>query len=365
MRIAIDIQTTKGQKVGMGVYVANLIKHLPRVAPQNKYFFFAPETSRDLSVPRRFWWDQIIFPRLARKNKVDILHQPCFSAPMFFDAKIVVTAHDIITMLFPSKMAAAAHFYFSRFMPYSYRFADLIIADSTHTKNDIIRRLSVPASHAKRDLSDKIRVVHLAAAAEFRPMERNKLEKLANKYHLETPFILHVGTLEPRKNLEFLIKAYYSARKNEGLHHKLVITGKKGWHYQDLFRQISALKLEKEIIFTGYIPDEEMPGIYNLADLFVFPSLYEGFGLPPLEAMASGVPVICSDTSSLPEVVGKAGILLPPKDLFLWQKTIAEVLKNKKFRQKMSAAGRRQAKKFSWEKCARETLEVYRELMKK
>lgn len=359
MKIAIDIQTTLGQKVGMGIYVANLIDRLPKIdsppAGGNEYLFFAPKTNKDLSVPKRFFWDQFGFPKQAKKEKVDILHQPCFSAPMFYNGKIVVTAHDIITMLFPSKMARASNFFFSRFMPWSYRFADLIIADSNHTKNDIVKHLKIKA--------DKIHVVHLAANSNFKPIEKNNLEKVKNKYQLNFPYILHVGTLEPRKNLNFLIRAYHLAKEKYKIPHKLVITGKKGWHYQELFSEVERLNLENEVIFTGYIPDEEMPAIYNLADLFAFPSFYEGFGLPPLEAMSCGAPVVSSNTSSLPEVVGDAGVLLPPKGEKLWAEKMAEVLNNGKLRITMGNKGVEQAKKFSWDKCAKETIEVYKKAM--
>lgn len=355
MKIAIDIQTTLGQKVGMGIYVANLIEQLPKIDSQNEYLFFAPETNRDLSVPKRFLWDQFGFPKKATGAAADILHQPCFSAPMFYKGKIVVTAHDIITMLFPSKMATAAQFYFSRFMPWSYRFADLIIVDSNHTKNDIIKYLKIPAQ--------KIRVVHLAANENFKPLKKEVLENLAKKYHLKHPYILHVGTLEPRKNLVFLIRAFYLAKKKYQIKHKLVITGKKGWHYQKLFSETKRLGLNEEVIFTDYIPDKEMPAIYNLADLFVFPSFYEGFGLPVLEAMSCGIPVISSNTSSLPEVVGEAGILLPPENESLWAEKMAKTLGNGELRKTMGHKGIEQAKKFSWQKCAQETADLYRELM--
>ena len=355
MKIAIDTQTILGQKTGFGFYVKNLIDNLKKIDPENEYILLAPSTEKDFSTPQRFIWDQFKVPSLARSARVDILHQPCFSAPIFYSGKIVITVHDLISMHFPKNLPFASRMFYSRWMPFTYRRADKIIAISEDTKQDIITRLHIP--------KEKIEVIHSAVSPVFKLIaNENVLQKVKDKYKTGNKFILDVGTLEPRKNLPFLVRAYHLAIQKAGIPHNLVLGGKKGWYYDDLFRLIKDLKLEDRVIFTGYVDEEDMPALYNAADLFAFPSLYEGFGFPPLEAMACGTPVISSDTSSLPEVVGEAGILLGPENEELWADKMIEVIQNPSLRQKMKEKGLQQAKRFSWEETAKKTIAIYREV---
>lgn len=353
MKIAIDTQTTLGKKTGFGFYVSNLVRQLEKIDKQNDYIFLKPETDQDFSTPKRWVWDQITIPRLARKAQVDILHQPCFSTPIFYRGKVVVTIHDLISVFFGHNIPFWSRQFFGRWMPFTYRFADHLIAVSQHTKKDAIKVLGIP--------EEKITVIHEAADEKYQLItESNVIATIRRKYQIgDDPFILHVGTLEPRKNLPFLVRAFALAKKDRQLPEKLVITGKKGWYYEGLFQLVDELKLNEEIIFTGYVEDDDLPAIYNAAKLFAFPSLYEGFGLPPLEAMASGTPVISSNTSSMPEVVGEAGILLPPENEQAWAEAMTRVLTDEKLWQSMREQGLAQAKKFSWSKCARETIAVY------
>jgi len=354
MRIAIDTQTILGQKSGFGFYVKNLIDSLKKVSPENDYILISPETDKDFSTPQRFLWDQFGFSKAAKKNKVDILHQPCFSAPVFYRGKIVVTCHDIISLLFPKNLPLASRLFYSRWMPFSYRAADKIIADSEHTKKDIIQYLHITA--------EKIKVIHLAVSSNFRPQPNDKIKTIKKKYHTGEKYFIHVSTLEPRKNLSFLVKAFAKVAK-KGIKENLLIVGKKGWYYEGLFQLVKDLNLDKRVIFTGYAEDEDIPVLYSGATALTFPSMYEGFGFPPLEAMACGTPVISSNTSSLPEVVGEAGILLSPKDEQLWVRNMSKIATNSKLAFKLSQKGLLQAKKFSWEKTARETIQVYKELL--
>jgi len=356
MNIAIDTQTTLGQKSGFGFYVKNLVENLSKVGLKNEYLLISPRSKKDLSTPERWWWDQVGFPRQARKERVDLIHQPCFSAPVFYKGKIVVTCHDLISVFFPQNLPLFSRLFYSRWMPYSYRAADIIIASSEHTKKDIISLLKIP--------EEKITVIHLAASKDFRPIRQSKkIKKVQRRYKTSPDYILHVSTIEPRKNLPFLVRAFALARR-EGIDSNLVITGKKGWYYDDLFRLVTDLHLEKKVIFTGYVADDDMPALYSGAKAFVFPSLYEGFGLPPLEAMACGTPVVSSTTSSMPEVIDQAGILISPHDEMLWAKSIVKVLKDKGLAKTMSGWGPRQAKKFSWEETARKTIEVYGKVLR-
>lgn len=355
MRIAIDTQTTLGQKSGFGFYVKNLVEALQKVDAKDEYFLVRPQTEKDFSAPQRLFWDQITFPKKANKAKVDLLHQPCFSAPLFYKGKVVVTCHDLISIFFPKNLPLVSRLFYSKWMPFSYRRADMIIAISENTKQDLMALLKIPES--------KIRVIHSAASRDFQPIKsKQTLARVQKKYRTGKNYLLHVGTLEPRKNLPFLVRAYALAVR-EGVDANLVITGKKGWYYEGLFRLVDELNLNDKVIFTGYVAEYDIPTLYSGAKIFVFPSIYEGFGLPPLEAMACGTPVISSNTSSLPEVIDEAGILLPPKDERLWAKNIVKVLKDKGLARTLSEYGIRQAKKFSWEQTARKTIEVYKEVV--
>lgn len=354
MKIGIDIQTTLGEKTGFGFYVKNLVNHLQLLDKVNQYYFFRPDTEKDLSAPQRLLWDQKLIPQKARAAKVDILHQPCFSAPIFYSGKVVVTVHDIIAILYGKDIPFFSRLFFAKIMPFSYRQADKIIAISHHTKKDIMQYLHIP--------SEKIKVIHLAADQCFyKKYLKNQIQKTTNKFKIQQNYLLHIGTLNPRKNLQFLIKVFAQIIKVLP-NYQLVITGKKGWYYQGLFESVKKLGLKDKVIFTGYITDEEKPLLYQGAQLFVFPSLYEGFGLPPLEAMASGCPVISSNTSSLPEVIGKAGILLSPNDELAWIRSIKTILSDKRLQRNLAKQGQEQASKFSWTRAARETMEVYKEI---
>jgi glycosyltransferase involved in cell wall biosynthesis len=357
MKIGIDVQTTLGQKSGFGFYVKNLVEHLLKVDRANEYVLIAPDTQTDFTTPQRFVWDQFSFPRRASKADVDILHQPCFSAPIFYKGKVIITIHDLISHYFPQNMPTGSRLYFSKWMPLTYNRAQKIIAISENTKRDIMSLLKIP--------EEKIVVIHSAVGEEFKPIEdKKKLAQVKEKFKTGEKFILDVGTLEPRKNLPFLVKAYDKALKTGKITHNLVLTGKKGWYYESLFELIKELKLEDKVILPGYVPDEDLPSLYNAADLFCFPSLYEGFGFPPLEALSCGTPVIASDNSSIPEVVGDAGVLLPIDDEKVWADNIVKVLTDNNLRQKLSEAGLKQAQKFSWAKTARETVKVYEEVYK-
>lgn len=356
MKIAIDIQTTLGKRSGFGFYVKNLVENLKKIDPNDQYSLIMPHGEHDFSMPQRFIWDQFRFPKIARKAQVDILHQPCFSVPILYRGKKIVTVHDIIPLKFPGNLPLASRLFYSKWMTYSYKFSDAIIADSECTKADIVKYLKISPQ--------KIRVIHLAVAENFKPASsKSKVEQIKNKYHTGEKYFLHVGTIEPRKNLPFLVEAYFDAVKS-GIKENLVIVGKRGWYYDKLFRSIHNLHLEQKVIFAGYVDDEDIPFLYCGATAFVFPSIYEGFGLPPLEAMACGTPVICSNTSSLPEVIGDAGILISPNNKPAWSKQMFEISRNKKLAQNLKIMGLKQAKKFSWEKTARETIEVYKDVLK-
>lgn len=356
MRIGIDTQTTYGRKTGFGFYVANLTENLQRIDKNNEYVFLHPKKKDDFSTPGRLFWDQVVLPRLAREAKVDILHQPGFSHPIFYRGKVVVTVHDLVAIFLGQNLQFWPRQYFARWVPFTFHYADHLIAVSEQTKRDTIRLLGIP--------EEKITVIYEAADERYQVItDKARLDAVRKKYKLcDEPIILHVGTLEPRKNLIFLIRAFAEAKKDKTFTAKLVITGKKGWYYQSIFKLVEGLELEDDVIFTGYVEDEDLPALYNIATLFAWPSQYEGFGLPPLEAMSCGLPVLSSNTSSMPEVIGDAGILLSPRNELNWAETMIDLLNNTQELAAMKQKGLAQAKKFSWEACAKATIAVYNRL---
>jgi glycosyltransferase involved in cell wall biosynthesis len=287
-------------------------------------------------------------------KELDIIHNPCQIPTLFnFKQKCIITVYDLTPLLFSETHEKGRVLMHKYLFPLILKKSDKIISISHHTKNDIIKHFKIP--------EDNIKVIHLAANENYKPLNENEINNIKQKYNLNYPFILYVGTLEPRKNIPTLLKAFYKLKK-QGIKHKLVITGKKGWKYKSIFETIEKLNLQKDVIFTGYVPDEDLPALYNAADLFVYPSIYEGFGLPPLEAMQCGTPVITSNTSSLPEVVGDAGIMVNPYDVDELANKMYEVLTNDGLREELSKKGIERAKLFSWKKCAEEHLKVYEEV---
>ncbi len=358
MKIAIDIQSSSGQKTGFGGYVQNLVDALKKIDTENEYVLISSKKKRNLNTPARIWWDQVALPYKVFSKKVDVFHMPAFSAPIFYSGKMVANCHDLIGKLFPENFSLSSRFYWAHLLPFSVKKANKIITISESSKRDIIRLLGVP--------EDRIKVTYLAKNSNFRPIENlDLIKKNKEKYSKGRPFILYVSTLEPRKNHLNLLKIFNIIVKEHKIKHNLVLTGKKGWYYKELYDFINKENLEDRVVFAGYVPDYDLPALYNAADLFVFPSLYEGFGLPIVEAQACGLPVISSNTSSMPEIVERSGILLNPKDVEVWADNIYKVLTNENMQKEMREKGLLQAKKFSWEKCAQETLQVYEEVYKK
>lgn len=352
MRVAIDMQTTLGQPTGIGFYVSNLVHSIERIDRKNEYIKLLPQKQEDFRSVERFLWDQITVPGRARQAKADLLHQPGFSAPVMFGKPVVVTIHDLIAIRFGKDIPTGSRLYFGKWMPFSYRYADHIIAVSEHTKRDIMELLGVP--------NEKITVIYEAMDEAFQPIrDKRAIERVKQKYNTGDHFILHVGTINPRKNLEFLVKVFAQVQKKVRTGWKLVITGKKGWYYEGLFKAVKDLGLESSVVFTGYIPEADKAPLYNAASIAVTPSIYEGAGLPPVEAMACGTPVVSSNTSSLPEMVGDGGMLLPPTDTDGWVKSLVHLMRDPALRRDWGARGRKYVKRFTWERTARETIKVY------
>jgi glycosyltransferase involved in cell wall biosynthesis len=242
--------------------------------------------------------------------------------------------------------------YLNFFLPQVLKKATKIVTISENSKRDLLSFFPLPPA--------KVEVIYLAADPSFHPVDDQRLlEKVREKYGIRGPFILNVNVLEPRKNIQSLLSAYALLKKSKMCPHRLVIAGGKGWGYQKLFEQATHLRLENDVLFIGHVPDEDLNVLYNLADVFVFPTLYEGFGLPVLEAMACGCPVVASRRASLPEVVGDAGILFDPLDIKGLASLLDHVLSCRAVREELRGKSLQRARMFSWEKAATQTKELF------
>ncbi len=369
MRITIDYTPALRQTAGIGRYTRGLVAALAEIDRHNNYSLFcageAPDrktwpenfTVRVSNVPARWLtagWHRLRLPlpveRLA--GDCDIFHSPDFSLPPLRSARGVVTVHDLSFLRLPEHADPGLRDYLEKSVPQAVARARRVLADSENTKRDLIELLGVAEG--------KISVVPAGVETRFRPVRDTvKLAEVRARYDLPDWFILSVGTLEPRKNLARLIAAYGQMRRQTGLPHALVLAGKPGWLYQGMYDQVAREGLSQHIHFPGFIADDDLPALYTLADLVAFPSLYEGFGLPPLEAMACGTPVVSSNNSSLPEAVGSAALLVDATDVDGLADAMARVLGNASLRVRLADLGRAQAARFTWDAAAHKLLKAY------
>jgi len=371
-RIGINASKYFDVNTGVGRYTYNLSKSILKTDDRYDYCFYVPDgmgnairadtTGTHLEKARetiqnntlRILWEQIVLPMSSRKDRRDLIHYTDHALSLIYGARTtIITVHDIAYIRFPNLLNKSRRIYKKNILKISIRKADIIVADSHSTKRDIIEYFGVE--------DEKIKVVHLGVESRFRPIGNVEEYRLRN--NLPSKMILNVGTLEPRKNVVTLIKAFKRLREKGFEDYKLVIAGDKGWLYEQIFKDVDHSGLKQEILFRGVVSDEDLPMLYNCADIFVYPSLYEGFGLPPLEAMACGIPVITSNTSSLPEVIGDAGIMVDPTDDKSLSDAMYSVLTDKELWQHMSNNGLQRSKMFTWEKAAKEILEIYDEVL--
>ncbi|MDX1665250.1 MAG: glycosyltransferase family 1 protein, partial [Candidatus Promineifilaceae bacterium] len=267
----------------------------------------------------------------------------------------VITIHDASLFIYSHCHPRTRLLSIRLALPFVARRAAAVITVSEHARQDLIRILGLPP--------EKVHVVYAAAPEHFAPVcDAHDLASVRRKYGLPAQFLLYVGTLEPRKNLRRLVRAMRQIRQY-GLPHKLVLVGATGWQIEELYREIEAQEMKDDVLFTGYVPDEDLPALFSLATLFVFPSLYEGFGLPPIEAMACGAPVLSSNRSSLPEVCGDAAYLVNPEDEEELVDALVALLSDGARRAEMTARGLKRAGTFSWRRAARETASIYRSVV--
>jgi glycosyltransferase involved in cell wall biosynthesis len=299
-------------------------------------------------------WEHFWLPGVLEQKGTQVMHGPATLIPLHGGTySKVVTIHDLVAFLFPDTIPRKYAMYMRWLIKRVVKRADRVISVSENTKNDMVQILNLDP--------DKITVVHEAAQPDFRVVKDKELiEATCRRYGINGPFIYHVGNIEPRKNLVRLMKAYLLLRDRLKGKVKLVITGQKGWLTKKLFRNLGGVDLSEDVIFTGYAPSSDLPVLMNAAEAFIFPSLYEGFGLPVLEAMSCGTPVVTSNISSLPEIVDDAAVLVDPYLEDSIAEGILNVLEDSDLRKDLKARGLAQSAKFSWEKAARETMQVYR-----
>jgi glycosyltransferase involved in cell wall biosynthesis len=372
MRITFDYTPAIQQHAGIGRYADELTRALVARYPRDEWrlFYVDPEQREPLppldTLPRttvrqsnKPWRLRVLLSTYLRRDQdrmigpTDIFHATDHLLPRLSHTRSVFTLHDLTPLTFPAAHTQLNRRFLQLMLPHFLRNADCVIADSASTQRDAVRLYRLPA--------ERVRVIHLGVAARFQPVSRDVQAQTRARYHLPDRFILAVGTLEPRKNLITLLEAYHALRA-ENFEVALVIAGGRGWHSEPFFDRLRALGLEDTVQLLGRVPDEDLPALYALAEVFAFPSLYEGFGLPVLEAMACGTPVISSDTSSLPEVVGEGGLLLPPADAHSWKEALAQVLSDVNLRADLRRRGLLHAAPFTWENTARQTYAVYQEI---
>ena len=370
LRIGIDATILRPQMSGVERAVSSLVHALAASDAPFEFIVYCPRRLPEpfaQTGPRvhyrhpllpntmrssRIFWDQAMLPLALRRDRADLLHSPAYIAPRFCGTPYVLTVYDLIALKFPALCKRSN----ALLMPASARRAARIIVPSECTRRDLKELLGVDER--------KVRVIPLGVAPHFRPIEdRGRIADMRERYGLPESYLLYVGNLEPKKNLPYLLRAFAEARHCGRVTQRLVIAGCKAWGTAELHRTLRNCHLQNSVTFAGEIPERDLPALYSGAALFIFPSIYEGFGLPPLEAMACGTPVITTRAGALPEVVGKAALLLSTPDTRELRVAIEKVLSNSFLRNYLRAEGLKRAKLFTWEKTAQETIKVYHEAL--
>ncbi|HMR62709.1 MAG TPA: glycosyltransferase family 1 protein [Anaerolineae bacterium] len=375
-RIGLDYTSALNQRAGIGRYTRELVNALATTAPLDwaaHYRLFVAEARASFRAPRlgaNFCWHP---SRLTERNlhrlwfrlrlplsienwtgPLDLFHAPdFFLPPVKRSTRTLLTVHDLSFVREPESVMPGMARHLNTWVPRSVQRADHVIAVSESTRHDLIDLYQTPP--------EKISVLYHGVGAEFRPiLDAARLATVRRKYSLpEPPLILSVGTVQPRKNYQRLLQAFAHVRPAASL----VIAGGQGWYFDEILAEVRRLHLESRVRFLGFVDEADLPLLYNLATVFVYPSLYEGFGLPVLEAMACGVPVVASRRSALPEVVGAAGQLIDPVDIEGMAGALTELLADETLRRQLSAAGLGQAARFSWARTAEQLVSLYQSLL--
>lgn len=371
MNIAFDARGVNLYKgTGIGTYTENILKNLADIDIDNVYTLYWAGENESIVKNRNFryvyvskrhkrFFEQYYFPHHLKKSGADIYHVPQngIGINSRIDCIKVVTVHDLIPYLMPETVGAGYLAKFISEMPGIIDTADGIITVSEWSKKDIIRFF--PESEGK------IYVTPLAADKKYCPLDKNLCRKqIEDKYGVKNDFILYIGGFSRRKNVASLIEAFAGIQNSLTKDYSLVIAGTNKDDFAKLAELCEKNNIRSKVIFTGFLPEEDLPVFYNACEVFVYPSIYEGFGLPPLEAMSCGAPVITSNTTSIPEVVGDAGILIDPKSLEEIKGSLVTILNNEDMKKYYCTKGLLRASNFSWKNTAYRTLEAYNKLQK-
>lgn len=371
MKIGIDGRAAKWYRgTGIGTYTYQLINSINNVDKFNDYLVFLPEDSA-LNLNDNFkiesikasstssFWDEVRVPNVLTNDTIDIYHVPQngVGLPTNINCHKIITLHDIIPLRMPETVSDRYLYIFNNELPKIINNCDGILTVSEFSKQDISKEFNFP--------KDKIFVTHLAAEDIYRPLNKSQCKKIIEeKYSIKGDFILYVGGFSPRKNIVGLIEAFSLLSKSTKKNLKLVITGRKGISYDIYKTRTIDLDIENDVIFTDFIPLEMLPIFYNASELLAYPSFYEGFGLPPLEAMACGTPVITSNLTSLPEVCHDSTLLIDPYSIYELTHAIEKVLNDKSLKSKMIREGLIKSSNYSWNITANETLLAYEKVIK-
>jgi glycosyltransferase involved in cell wall biosynthesis len=334
MRVGIDIrELEKGKRTGIGRYLRNFIAYASSARPEHRFFLYGnqhtdPEIGgENIEVRIRpegmtLWWDQVVLPGLANQDRVDLFLSPFIKGPVRVGCPLVVTIHDLMFLVYTeydSWRSRPKNALFRRMATWVGRRADLIIADSDYSARDIERLLGLDIA--------KVQVLPIGLDESYRPVEDEAaLAEMRRRYGIEGPYIFYLGNFKPHKNVQALLRAFAGLEQELRDEYFLVLGGKPDAWTDERKGLAEELGVGRQVRFIGLVPEEDMPTLYSGAALFVFPSLYEGFGLPPLEAMACGAPVVASNRTSVPEVVGDAGLLVDPEDVEGMSREMEKVL---------------------------------------
>ncbi|MCC6178588.1 MAG: glycosyltransferase family 4 protein [Chloroflexi bacterium] len=364
MHVAIDARLAHYTVGGIARYTLDLAAALAHVAPEHRFTLLrsvrqrsglpgaANLASTPLLTPPHHRFEQLSLPLEVARLRPDVLHSPDFVPPFHRTFRSVITVHDLGFLHFPETLTAESRRYYGQ-VTRAIRSAERIIAVSHATARDLADLLDAPM--------ERVRVVHNGLDPMLlRPADAAQAARVRQRYGLERPYVMFLGTFEPRKDIPTLLRAFAAMHKRHP-DVLLVLVGRRGWLFEPIFAEIERLGLWPEIRALEGVPRDDLPHLLDGASAFAFPSLYEGFGLPPLEALARGVPTVVSDTSSLPEVVGDAALRHPPGDSDALAEALLRLLEDGRLRARLQAAGPRRAASFSWEQAARETFTVYRE----
>ena len=389
MKIGIDARFYRKSTGGIGRYTRALIRELSKIDKENQYIIYlTPEDEKEydqqitindqlsthneqrttnfqkkvINISHYSLAEQTKFLSILNKDKLDLVHFTNFNHPIFYRGKSIITIHDLTVLYFPvgkQQKDPFRRWAFTTVMNNAIKKSEKIIAVSKATKNDIVKTLNSDPKKIEviyegidSDYSQKFRISNF----EFRNLKK--------KYNISKPYLLFLSQWRPHKGLPDLIKAFEILKSKFKIEHQLVIGGKPNFAFPEILKAINDSPFTKDIITPGFIPEEDLPAIYAGADVFVFPSHYEGFGLPPLEAMACGIPVVAANVSCMPEVLGNAAEYFSCGDVDNMAQKINDVISDKNRKEEMIEAGFRQTKKYSWAKMAKETLQIYHKVLK-